>query len=87
LRFGGFKPWIPGGAYYIVADASNLTDDAMAFSSWMVKHAGLAAMPSSVFYIPEHKHLAPPSFRFAFCKSEPVLEAAAEKLSNLQKIL
>ena len=87
LRVGGFKPYVPDGAYYIVADASKLTDNAMAFSSWMVKHAGLAAMPSSVFYIPEHEHLAPPSFRFAFCKSAAVLEAATEKLSNLQKLL
>ena len=87
LRSGGFKPWIPDGAYYIVADASDLTDDAMAFSRWMVETAGLAAMPSSVFYIPEHERLAPPSFRFAFCKSEPVLEAAAKKLSELRRLL
>ena len=87
LRVGGFKPWIPDGAYYIVADASGLTDNAMAFSGWMVEHAGLAAMPGNVFYIPEHERLAPPSFRFAFCKSEALLEAAAEKLSNLQKLL
>jgi N-succinyldiaminopimelate aminotransferase len=87
LRVGGFKPHLPDGAYYIVADASSLTGDPMAFSRWMVETAGLAAMPSSVFYIPEHEHLAPPSFRFAFCKSELVLEAAAKKLSKLQRLL
>jgi aspartate/methionine/tyrosine aminotransferase len=80
LTRAGFKPWIPEGSYYIVADASNLTDDPMAFSRWMVTEAKLAAMPGNIFYPPETASSAPPFFRFAFCKTQATLDAAAEHL-------
>jgi N-succinyldiaminopimelate aminotransferase len=80
LTRAGFKPWIPEGSYYVVADASNLTDDAMAFSRWMVTEAKLAAMPGTIFYPPESESTAPPFFRFAFCKTQTTLDTAAERL-------
>lgn len=83
LRRAGFKPWISEGSYYVVADASGLTDDAMAFSRWMLTEAKLAAMPGNVFYTPQTEHSAPPFFRFAFCKTQATLEAAAERLETI----
>ncbi len=80
LTRAGFKPWRPEGSYYVVADASNLTDDAVEFSRWMVTEAKLAAMPGNIFYPPELESTAPPFFRFAFCKTQATLDAAAERL-------
>ncbi len=84
LSRAGFRPWIPQGSYYVVADASDLTDDALGFSRRMVMEARLAAMPGNVFYTPQDEHSAPPFFRFAFCKTQATLEAAAERLELLR---
>ncbi len=87
LSGAGFQPWISEGSYYVVADASGLTDDAMAFSTWMLTEAKLAAMPGNVFYTPQTEQLAPPFFRFAFCKTQATLDAAAERLDEIARML
>jgi aspartate/methionine/tyrosine aminotransferase len=84
LSRAGFRPWVPQGSYYVVADASNLTDDALGFSRRMVMEARVAAMPGNVFYTPQDEHSAPPFFRFAFCKTQATLEVAAERLELLR---
>ena len=84
LSRAGFKPWVPQGSYYVVADASSLTDDALGFSRRMVTEARVAAMPGNVFYIPQDEPSAPPFFRFAFCKTQATLEMAAERLEVLR---
>ena len=86
LSRAGFRPWVSEGSYYVVADASGLTDDAMAFSKWMLTEAKLAAMPGTVFYTPQTEQLAPPFFRFAFCKTQATLDAAAERLDEIARI-
>lgn len=84
LENAGFKVWQPDGAYYIVADAKNFTDDATAFSKRMVTEFQLAAMPMSVFYSADTRETAIPAFRFAFCKSEKTLNQAAKQLEFLR---
>jgi N-succinyldiaminopimelate aminotransferase len=41
---------------------------------------GVAAIPPSVFYGPEHRHLGQGLARFAFCKTEAVLDEAVRRL-------
>ena len=71
-----------GGAYFQVADYSALDDrDDLAFCEWLIRHAGVAAIPISAFYEtpPADQRL----IRFCFAKSDATLEQAAERLRVL----
>ncbi len=71
------------GAYFLLADISKtgFADDA-AFCRWLITEAGVAAIPPSVFYSADSrvhaKHLA----RFAFCKTDAVLQEGAKRLGQ-----
>ncbi len=73
-------PAVPGG-YFQLADYSAIRDtDDLNFCEWMVREAGVAAIPVSAFY-----ETAPAAklVRFCFAKNEDTLQAAAERLCNL----
>ena len=84
LRRTGFRPFVPFGAYYIMADISafGFPDD-FAFARHLVENIGLAAVPGSSFFadpVAGH-HL----IRFCFCKKFETLDAAEESLLKLAK--
>lgn len=71
---------VPGG-YFQLVDYSAIRDtDDINFCEWLVREAGVAAVPLSPFY-----ETAPSSrlLRLCFAKSDATLEAAAERLSRL----
>jgi N-succinyldiaminopimelate aminotransferase len=77
----GFKTLPSQGTYFLTTDISGLRFNGsdIEFCKHMTEHAGVAAIPLSVFFSGEApQHLV----RFAFCKQRPVLEAAAKKLSQ-----
>jgi aminotransferase len=79
----GFSFAVPEGAYYVLADYSELsTDDDATFSRWLASEIGVAPVPGSSFY---HQG-APrrPYVRFAFCKRKETLEAAAARLAEIR---
>lgn len=71
---------VPGG-YFQLADYSEIRDvDDINFSEWMVREAGVAAIPLSPFYeTPPETRLV----RFCFAKSDATMEAAAERLCKI----
>ena len=75
----GFDCRKPEGAYYVLADFSGLSDlpdDEFVF--WLTRTVGVAPVPgSSFFHNPEDGRKL---VRFAFCKTEALLEQAAERL-------
>ena len=75
----GFHCSRPDGAYYIMADFSQLSsDDDVTFAHQLVKEVGVATVPGSSFY---PRHSPPePLVRFCFCKTEETLKRAAELL-------
>ncbi len=79
----GFDCRKPEGAYYVLADFSNLSDlpdDEFAF--WLTRTIGVAPVPgSSFFHNPEDGRKL---VRFAFCKTEALLEQAAERLVTVR---
>jgi aspartate/methionine/tyrosine aminotransferase len=87
LREAGFRFATPDGAYFIMADFSDLDDrDDVTFAKWMTKEIQVATVPGSSFYRPgaaEGKHYV----RFAFCKKHETLERAVENLSRLKAIV
>ncbi|MBY0504723.1 MAG: aminotransferase class I/II-fold pyridoxal phosphate-dependent enzyme [Bryobacteraceae bacterium] len=84
LKRTGFKPFVPRGAYYVMADISafGFPND-QAFAAHLVENIGVAAVPGSSFF--ENAALGSQLIRFCFCKKFETLHAAEEKLSRLAK--
>ena len=83
LEDAGFRFSIPEGAYYVLADFSDLSslpDDE--FARWLTREVGVAPVPGSSFY--HDPALGRRMVRFAFCKKVETLERAAEALSRVR---
>ena len=79
----GFQCSTPAGAYYVLSDFTALSDkpdDEFAF--WLTKEIGVAPVPGSSFY--SRPALGRKQVRFAFCKTLPMLKAAADKLRTIR---
>src|SRR5215216_1953990 len=83
LDEAGFKFCSPEGAYYVLADYSELSDlNDVEFARWLASEIGVATVPGSSFY---HDRSQPrPLVRFAFCKRLETLERAADRLAPLK---
>jgi aminotransferase len=82
LTAHGFKADKPAGAYYILADYSALSDRPdPEFATWLTTEIGVTPVPGSSFF--SVKDPSRRLVRFAFCKREETLRAAAERLSRL----
>jgi aminotransferase len=79
LKTAGFRCNPPAGAYYILADFSDISDQRdTAFAMALARDAGVASVPGSSFYADpaDGRSLV----RFAFCKSESLLRQAGVRL-------
>ena len=84
LKEAGFIFSEPNGAYYILADFSDLSgDDDLTFATWLAKEGGVATVPGTSFF--HHKELGRKLVRFAFCKKRETLERAAERLASINQ--
>ena len=81
LREAGLPSHAPEGSYFILAEIAHLgfADD-VAFCRHLVTQVGVAGIPPSVFYSPEHRHLGQGLARFAFCKTDSVLDEGVRRL-------
>ena len=79
LQKAGFKCRHPQGAYYILADFSDLSDeDSMTFGKRLTVDGGVAPVPGASFFsVPERGHSL---VRFVFCKRVETLREAGERL-------
>ncbi|TWW66381.1 Kynurenine--oxoglutarate transaminase 1, partial [Takifugu flavidus] len=93
LESVGLKPIMPEGGYFMTADFSSIKvdyDDPSSkdeakdfrFVKWLIKEKGLATIPVSAFYSPEHGKEFDKYIRFCFVKEEATLDAAAEILKK-----
>ncbi|KAJ1883755.1 arylformamidase [Kickxella alabastrina] len=94
---------VPDGAYYLLVNASAvrariptdyafpdfITERGANFKLvyFFIKEFGVSGIPPTEFYSDAHKDLANDYIRFAFCKTEEGLEAAAERLQTLKQFL
>lgn len=86
LKEVGFKVYEPQGAYYVMVDFSNFGfDNDIEFAKFMVQQVGVAVVPGSSFYIDQQG--GKQQVRFAFCKRNETLQAAAEKLQRLKELI
>lgn len=86
LSAGGLEPLTCEGTYFLMARTDRHRrggEDDVAFCRRLVSEHGVAAIPPSVFYSPAHAPDVHGLARFAFCKSDGVLDAAASRLAAL----
>jgi aspartate/methionine/tyrosine aminotransferase len=60
-------------------------EDDIQFARWLIEKVGVACIPPSFFYRDSDKYLGKYFTRFAVCKKDETLAAAAERLSKLGK--
>lgn len=85
LLKNGFHPYLPKGAYYIIADYSDLlknfrSENDFDFSIKLLQKTGVATVPGSSFYCSAH---TTNQVRFAFCKKIETLEKVDECLLKI----
>nr|BBA45756.1 kynurenine oxoglutarate transaminase [Pachyrhynchus infernalis] len=93
LQEAGFKPIVPEGGYFMMADWTPLESQVdlnsetdkykdYRFTKWMTKKVGLQGIPPSAFYGEEHKRLGENFVRYCFIKQDKNLQAAADILQK-----
>jgi aminotransferase len=83
LLEAGFKAYRPEGAYYIMADFSDLGFDGndVEFARHMIERIGVAPVPGSSFY--HDSEAGRRQVRLTFSKSDETLAEAAKRLERL----
>jgi N-succinyldiaminopimelate aminotransferase len=85
LDSGGLKYHAPEGAYFIMANYSDIFDGTpMQFARHLIQNVGVAGIPPESFYSPQHRNIGQGYIRFAFCKSDDLLQQVKERLANLR---
>jgi aminotransferase len=91
LLDAGFRCRTPAGAYYILADFSELSDrDDVSYAMWLARGGsgedggpGVAPVPGSSFF--HEPALGRSLVRFAFCKRLETLQLAADRLRTIAR--
>ncbi|MBW1799754.1 MAG: aminotransferase class I/II-fold pyridoxal phosphate-dependent enzyme [Deltaproteobacteria bacterium] len=84
LREIGFNVQWPEGTYYVLTDISTLGfDDDLAFCRMLPERAGVAAIPTSVFW--KDRGAGRMLVRFCFCKRDGTLEEGIRRLRGWLK--
>jgi aspartate/methionine/tyrosine aminotransferase len=85
LRAAGFKCAPPQGAYYVLADFSDLSDeDDTTFAKRLTSQGGVAPVPGSSFF--SRPERGSKFVRFVFCKQIETLRAAGERLRTFASL-
>ena len=83
LEAAGLEVFRPAGTYFVIADIRALGEqDGHAFCLSLPERAGVVAVPTVVFY--DDKDAGRSLVRFAFCKRDDVIDAAAARLARLR---
>jgi aminotransferase len=83
LEAAGFRVHHPAGAYYVMTDIRDVTDeDDVTFARRLILDPGVAAVPGSSFF--SRPELGRSKLRFAFPKRLETLRAAADRLAGIR---
>lgn len=81
----GLKSFMPEGTYFVMAYYSGVFDGSpLEFTRYLTKEIGVACIPPESFYSQQHAHIGHGYVRFAFCKSDEMLQQAGERLAHLR---
>ncbi len=86
LEGGGLRYTAPEGTYFVLANFSDVFNGTpVEFTRYLTKEIGVACIPPETFYGLEHAYLGRNYVRFAFCKSDELLQQVKERLARLGK--
>lgn len=77
LSEGGFRPYVPQGAYYMLAEIPDAFENATEAAMALIDKAGVASVPGPSFYASDRGDRL---LRFCFAKDFATLEEAALRL-------
>mgnify|MGYP001068303293 CR=1 FL=1 len=81
LKQAGLTPFRPEGAYYVMADISDVPGaDDKERALWILEETGVACVPGRAFY---HDDAGRRLARFCFAKQSQVLEDACDRIARL----
>ena len=81
LSMAGLKPYVPQGAYYVLADISRLPGiNSKERAMSLLQKTGVACVPGEAFY---HDDAGEDLARFCFAKEDSVLDQACKRLEQL----
>ena len=82
LSVAGLEPYVPQGAYYVLADISKIPGHNSKERAMNLLHdTGVACVPGEAFY---HDDSGENLARFCFAKEPPVIDEACRRLSKLK---
>ncbi|NTU67344.1 MAG: pyridoxal phosphate-dependent aminotransferase [Chlorobiaceae bacterium] len=82
LADAGLEPYVPEGAYYVLADVSHLPGQGPREKAMhILRTTGVAAVPGSAFY---HGYGGDGLARFCFAKEGPVLAEACDRIRGIR---
>ncbi|HEY0155921.1 MAG TPA: pyridoxal phosphate-dependent aminotransferase [Thermoanaerobaculia bacterium] len=80
LREAGFNPFVPQGAYYMLAQIPKRFSDSREAAMGLIEEAGVASVPGPSFYASDRGDRL---LRFCFAKDFAALEEAGRRLREL----
>ena len=80
LEEGGFKPYVPQGAYYMLAEVPPEFTSGREAADFLIENARVAAVPGPSFYASNRGDRL---LRFCFAKDFAALEEACRRLRNV----
>lgn len=84
LQASGMKYVAPEGTYFVLADFSPIfRGTPFEFTRYLIQKIGVACIPPELFYGQEHAHIGENYVRFAFCKSDALLEEVHTRFARL----
>lgn len=80
LSKAGLKPYIPQGAYYVLADISRIPGEGSKEKAMtLLRQSGVACVPGEAFY---HDNAGEKLARFCFAKEDAVLDEACKRIEQ-----
>ncbi len=85
LSQGGLPCLTPQGTYFVLADFTRVFQGTpLEFTHYLIKEIGVACIPPETLYTAEHAHFGSNYVRFAFCKSDEMLQQVEQRLQKLK---
>jgi aminotransferase len=84
LSIAGLTPFVPAGAYYVLADVSKVPgQDSREKAMFLLRHTHVASVPGAAFY---HDSEGDNLVRFCFAKKDAELNEACSYLENFSNV-
>src|SRR5579875_1224661 len=85
LDSAGLEYCVPEGTYFVLANYSGIfAGTPLEFTRYLTRVIGVASIPPEAFYTQEHAHICQGYVRFAFCKSDELLDQVKDRLAKLR---